>query len=112
MQRNRTTGRRIPRAVLAAAGLVALVLAPPSAAAAPSTADEAQRLVAEAGRQLTALDEQVHQAEITVAAQQQAAAEAARAADHAEATLAQYEPAIRANAQSGYTGTTRSRVAA
>ncbi len=112
MQRNRTTGRRWTGAVVAAAGLVAVVLAPSSAAAAPSTADEAQRLVTEAGQQLTALDEQVHQAELTVAAQQQAAAEADRAADLAEAGLAEYEPAIRAIAQSGYTGTTRSRVAA
>lgn len=112
MQRNRTTGRRWTGAVAAAAGLVALVLAPASAAAAPSTADEAQRLVTEAGRQLTVLDEQVHQAELTVAAQQQAATEADRAADLAEDTLAQWEPAIRAIAQSGYTGTTRSRVAA
>ncbi len=112
MQRNRATGRRWTGAVVAAAGLVAVVLAPSSAAAAPSTADEAQRLVAEAGRQLTVLDEQVHQAELTVAAQQQAAAEADGAADLAEASLARYEPAIRAIAQSGYTGTTRSRVAA
>jgi cell wall-associated NlpC family hydrolase len=112
VQRNRTTGRRWTGAVAAATGLVAIVLAPSSAAAAPSTADEAQRLVAEAGRQLTALDEQVHQAELSVADQQRAAAEADRAADAAEATLAQYEPAIRAIAQSGYTGTTRSRVAA
>ncbi|MGY1672689.1 C40 family peptidase [Geodermatophilus sp. SYSU D00710] len=112
MQRNRTTGRRWTGAVLAATGLVALVLVPGSAAAAPSTAEEAERLVEEAGRQLTTLDEQVHQAELAVTAQQQAAADADRTADEAEATLARYEPAIRAIAQSGYTGTTRSRVAA
>ncbi|MGY1652369.1 C40 family peptidase [Geodermatophilus sp. SYSU D01119] len=112
MQRNRTTGRRWTGAVVAATGLVALVLAPGSASAAPSTADEAAQLVEEAGRQLTAVDEQVHQAELTVAAQQQAAAEADRAAAVAEATLQQYEPAIRAIAQSGYTGNTQSRVAA
>ncbi|MGY1610252.1 MULTISPECIES: C40 family peptidase [unclassified Geodermatophilus] len=112
MQRNRTTGRRWTGAVLAATGLVALVLVPGSAAAAPSTAAEAERLVEEAGRQLTTLDEQVHQAELAVTAQQQAAADADRTADEAEATLARYEPAIRAIAQSGYTGTTRSRVAA
>ncbi len=111
MQRNRTTGRRIPRAVLAAAGLVALVLAPGQASAAPATADEAARLVEEAGHRLTTLDEQVHQAEIAVEAQQRAAADADREADAAEDTLARYEPAIRAIAQSGYTGTTRSRVA-
>jgi cell wall-associated NlpC family hydrolase len=54
----------------------------------------------------------VRQAELAVAAQQQAATDADGAADLAEATLARYEPAIRAIAQSGYTGTTRSRVAA
>ena len=112
MQRNRTTGRRWTGAVVAATALVAVVLAPASASAAPGTADEAARLVEEAGRQLTAVDEQVHQAELTVAAQQQAAAEADRAADAAEATLALYAPTIRAIAQSGYTGSTQSRVAA
>ncbi|SNS03908.1 Cell wall-associated hydrolase, NlpC family [Geodermatophilus saharensis] len=112
MQRNRTTGRRWTGAVLAATGLVALVLVPGSAAAAPSTAEEAAQLVEEAGRRLTALDEQVHQAQLAVEAQQQAATDADRTADDAEATLATYEPAIRAIAQSGYTGTTRSRVAA
>ncbi|GAB3202491.1 hypothetical protein GCM10027261_40790 [Geodermatophilus arenarius] len=116
MQRNRTTGRRWTGAVVAATGLVALVLAPSSASAEPgtppATAAEAAQLVEETGRQLTALDEQVHQAELAVAAQQQAATAADAAADTAEATLAQYAPAIRAIAQSGYTGTTRSRVAA
>jgi peptidoglycan DL-endopeptidase CwlO len=112
VQRNRTTGRRWTGAVVAATGLVAIVLAPATASADPSTAEEAARLVEEAGRQLTAVDEQVHQAELTVTAQQQAAAEADRAAAVAEATLQQYEPAIRAIAQSGYTGNTQSRVAA
>ncbi len=111
MQRNRTTGRRFRSAVLTAAGLVVLVLAPAPASAEPTTADEAARLVEETGRQLTVLDEQVHQAALAVEAQQAAAADADRAADVAETTLAQYEPAIRAIAQSGYTGTTRSRVA-
>ena len=80
MQRNRTTGRRWTGAVVAATGLVALVLGPGQASAAPSTADEAARLVQEAGQQLTALDEQVHQAELTVQAQQQVATDAERAA--------------------------------
>ncbi len=111
MQRNRTTGRRFRSAVLTATALVVLVLAPAPASAEPTTADEAARLVEETGRQLTVLDEQVHQAALAVEAQQAAAADADRAADVAETTLAQYEPAIRAIAQSGYTGTTRSRVA-
>ncbi|MBM7806397.1 cell wall-associated NlpC family hydrolase [Geodermatophilus bullaregiensis] len=112
MQRNRTTGRRWSGAVVAATALLALVLAPATASAAPSTVEEAAQLVEETGRQLTALDEQVHQAELTVQAQQQVAADAERAAEEAESTLAQYEPRIRAIAQSGYTGGTRSRVAA
>jgi cell wall-associated NlpC family hydrolase len=111
VQRNRTTGRRFRSAVLTATALVVLVLAPAPASAEPTTADEAARLVEETGRQLTVLDEQVHQAALAVEAQQAAAADADRAADVAETTLAQYEPAIRAIAQSGYTGTTRSRVA-
>jgi cell wall-associated NlpC family hydrolase len=116
VQRTRTTGHRWSGAVVAATGLLALVLAPAPASAAPSTApstaEEAAQLVEETGRRLTALDEQVHQAELTVQAQQQAATEAERAADEAASTLAQYEPRIRAIAQSGYTGGTRSRMAA
>ncbi|MEX5717908.1 C40 family peptidase [Geodermatophilus maliterrae] len=112
MRRNRTTGHRWAGAVVAATALLALALAPATASAAPSTADEAAQLVEETGRQLTALDEQVHQAELTVQAQQQVAADAERAAEEAESTLARYEPRIRAIAQSGYTGSTQSRVAA
>jgi peptidoglycan DL-endopeptidase CwlO len=114
--RNRTSGRRWSGAVVAAAGLTAVLLAPVPASAAPSdppaTAAEAAELVERTAQQLTALDEQVHQAELAVAAQQQAAADADAAADAAEATLAQYAPAIRAIAQNGYTGSTQSRVAA
>ncbi|PRY41217.1 cell wall-associated NlpC family hydrolase [Geodermatophilus tzadiensis] len=112
MQRNRTTGRRWSGAAVAAAGLLVLVLAPTAASAAPATAEEAAALVEETGRRLTALDEQVHQAELTVQTRQQAAADAERAAVEAEATLARYAPQIRAIAQTGYTGGTRSRVAA
>ncbi|WP_448641521.1 C40 family peptidase [Geodermatophilus sp. URMC 63] len=116
MQRNRTTGRRWSGAVVAATGLLALVLAPAPASAAPTTApataDQAARLVEETGRRLTALDEQVHQAELTVQARQQAATDAERAAAQAETTLTEYGPRIRAIAQTGYTGGTRSRVAA
>ncbi len=112
MRRNRTTGRRWSGAAVAATGLLALVLAPAPASAAPTTAEQAARLVEETGRQLTVLDEQVHRAELTVQAQQQVATDAERAADEAESTLAQYTPRIRAIAQTGYTGGTQSRVAA
>jgi hypothetical protein len=114
--RNRTSGRRWSGAVVAAAGLTAVLLASTPASAAPAdppaTAAEAAELVEQTAQQLTALDEQVHQAELAVAGQQQAAADADTAADAAEATLAQYAPVIRAIAQNGYTGSTQSRVAA
>ncbi|MGY1642113.1 C40 family peptidase [Geodermatophilus sp. SYSU D00703] len=89
-------------------GLVLLVPAP--AGAAPSTTAEAARLVAEAGQQLSEIDEQVHQAEVTVAEQQQAAQDAAARAAKAQAALSAYEPQLRAIAQSA--GTSQSRMAA
>jgi cell wall-associated NlpC family hydrolase len=94
--------------VAAATGL----LAPAPAAAAPGSAAEASDLVRKAAVQLAAVDEQVHEAELTVAAQQQAAAVAAADAATARAAVAAYEPQIRAIAQLGYTGKTQSRVAA
>jgi peptidoglycan DL-endopeptidase CwlO len=113
--RNRTSGRRWTGAVVAAAGLIAVLLAPVPASAAPAdppaTPEAAAELAEQTAQQLTALDEQVHQAELAVAAHQQAAADADATADAAEATLTQYAPAIRAIAQNGYTGSTQSRVA-
>jgi cell wall-associated NlpC family hydrolase len=110
MRRDRTTRRRWLGATLSlpVAGLVLLTTAP--AGAAPSTAAEAARLVAEAGQQLSVLDEQVHQAEVTVAEQQQAAQDAAARAAQAQAALSAYEPQLRAIAQSA--GTSQSRMAA
>ncbi|UOY00706.1 C40 family peptidase [Blastococcus sp. PRF04-17] len=118
--RQMSTGRRNPRrrarAVLtvgsALVAVVAGVLAPAPAGATPGTAAEARKLVEEAAHQLTVIDEQVHEAELIVAAQQQAAATAAQQARDAQAALAEFEPALRAIAQSGYTGKTQSRVAA
>ncbi|HEY4625920.1 MAG TPA: C40 family peptidase [Blastococcus sp.] len=115
MRPQRSITRR-SRAVLAlGAALVATavgVLAPTSAVAAPGSADEAGRLAEETAQQLTVIDEQVHEAELTVRAQQQAAAEAAARAVAAQEALGAYEPLLRAIAQSGYTGNTQSRVAA
>jgi cell wall-associated NlpC family hydrolase len=88
------------------------VLAPAPAGAAPTTAAEARKLIEEAAQQLTVIDEQVHEAELIVTAQQQAAATAAEQAKEAQAALARFEPQLRAIAQSGYTGKTQSRVAA
>jgi cell wall-associated NlpC family hydrolase len=112
----RTTPRRRTRAAVALGIAVLIgvpgVLAPTTAGAAPGTAAEAGALLQETAQRLTVLDEQVHEAELTVAAQQDAAAAAAEQAAAAQAALAVYEPQLRAIAQSGYTGKSQSRVAA
>jgi cell wall-associated NlpC family hydrolase len=112
----RTTPRRRLRAVLVLGtvlvGAMTGVLAPMSAGAAPGSSTQAADLVRKAAEQLTVVDEQVHQAELTVAAQQEAAAGAAAEAAAARDALAAYEPQLRAIAQSGYTGKTQSRFAA
>jgi cell wall-associated NlpC family hydrolase len=116
VQSERTTRRRRPRALLAlGAALVAAatgLLAPSTAGADPGTAAEASAALRETGQQLTVIDEQLREAELTVAAQQQAAAAAAEQAAAAQAALDAYEPQLRAIAQTGYTGKTQSRVAA
>ncbi len=112
MQRNRTTSRRWAGAVLAAAAAVAVVLGPTTATAAPTTADEAADLVAQTGQELTQLDEQVHQAELTVTELQQAAADARVAAEAADAEVARFEPQLVAIVQTGFTSGSTSGVAA
>jgi peptidoglycan DL-endopeptidase CwlO len=116
VQSQRTNTRRHSRAALALGGalIVAVsgLLAPAGATAAPGSAAAARKLVEEAAQQLTVIDEQVHEAELTVAAQQQAAADAAAEAARARDALAVYAPQLRAIAQSGYTGRSQSRVAA
>jgi cell wall-associated NlpC family hydrolase len=116
VQLTRTTPRRRSRAALAlGAVLIAAatgLLSPAAAGATPGSAGEAMELVRQAAEQLTVVDEQVHEAQLTVAAQQEAAAAAAQQAAEAQAALSAYEPQLRAIAQSGYTGTTQSRVAA
>jgi cell wall-associated NlpC family hydrolase len=91
---------------------VAGTLAPSVASAAPDNAADAAKLVEQTGAQLAEIDEQLHQAELTVAQQQTAAQEAAAQAVAAQAEVDKYEPQLRAIAQSGYTGHTQSRVAA
>jgi cell wall-associated NlpC family hydrolase len=112
----RTTTRRRPRAVLALTlALVAILaglLAPSTATADPADAATASRLAQKAAQELTVIDEQVHDAEVTVAAQQATAAAAAEQAAAARAALAVYQPQLRAIAQSGYTGKSQSRMAA
>jgi peptidoglycan DL-endopeptidase CwlO len=116
VQSTRTTARRRTRAVLAlSATLIAAatgLLAPAPAAADPTNAAQARALVEEAAQQLTAIDEQVHEAELIVAAQQATAADAAAQAAVAQEALAVYTPRIRAIAQSAFTAENQSRVAA
>jgi cell wall-associated NlpC family hydrolase len=115
VQSTHMTTRRRSRAVLALGALVAAatgVLAPSPAAADPTTSEQAQTLVREAAQQLTAIDEQLHEAELIVAAQQQAAADAAAQAAVAQQALDVFAPQIEAIAQSGFTGKSQSRVAA
>jgi cell wall-associated NlpC family hydrolase len=116
VQLTRTTPRRRSRAALAlGAVLIAAatgLLSPAAAGATPGSAGEAMELVRQAAEQLTVVDEQVHEAQLTVAAQQEAAAAAAQQAAEAQAALSAYEPQLRASAQSGYTGKTQSRFAA
>jgi cell wall-associated NlpC family hydrolase len=88
------------------------LLAPSPAGATPDNAAEAATLVREAAQELTGINEQIHEAEIAVAAQQAAATAAAEEAAAARAAVAVYEPQLRSIAQSGYTGKTQSRVAA
>jgi peptidoglycan DL-endopeptidase CwlO len=116
VQSTRTTTRRRSRAALAlGAALVAAatgVLAPSPAAADPTTAAQVQTLMRETAQQLTLIDEQLHEAELIVATQQQAADAAAAQAAAAREALAVFAPQIRAIAQTGFTGQTQSRVAA
>ena len=110
---NRSTVRGWSRgAALALTAGVLVVLAPATGSAAPTTTDAARQAVTKAGEQLQARAEQVNQA-TEAAAEQQAAADAA-GADAAEAQIAvdALAPQLRALALSGYTGSTRSRIAA
>jgi cell wall-associated NlpC family hydrolase len=108
----RSTRRRWTRAAALALTAGVVVLTPSTGQAAPTTAEEARQAVTDTGQELSALDEQVHQASAT-AEQQQAAADAAvGVAAQAQAQLDALEPQLRAIAQTGYVGTTRSRLAA
>lgn len=108
-----TTSRRWARgavaltAALAAGGLLA---APANAA--PTTSGQARQQMIAADQQLTVLEEKIQQAEITVAGLQKAAAAAEGTAAAAQRAVDAFEPQLRAIAQSGYTGETRSRMAA
>ena len=113
MHFQRTTTRRRPRAAghgLALAAIFAGLLPPTSVGQCPPPPTRPRS--AREHRELTIVDEQVHEATITVAAQQDAAEAAAVQAAAAQAALSVFEPQLRAIAQSGYTGKSQSRVAA
>ena len=116
MQSTRTTTRCRWRAGFAlTTALVAVgtgVLAPGTAAAEPADAAQAATLVQEAAQQLRVIDEHLHEAELTVQAQQEAATAAAQQAAAAREAMKVYEPQLRAIAQSGFRASNRSRVAA
>jgi peptidoglycan DL-endopeptidase CwlO len=86
-------------------------LAPTAATAAPGTAAEAAELVEQNAQRLTAVNEQVRQAELTVEQQQEQAAAAAAAADEAQVAMTALQPQLSAIAATGFTGR-QSRVAA
>lgn len=117
---NRSTVRGWSRAAalsLTAGAAVALLpavasAAPGTTAAAPDTTAQARQAVVDAGAGLRDLDEQVHQATATAQEQRAEAARAAAAADQAQAAVDALAPQLRAIALAGYTGSTRSRVAA
>ena len=110
--RGTTTRRWLPAAALTLVAGIGLQLVPSTASADPQSPAAAAAAVQQAAQQMTGLDEQIQQAELIVANEQKAAQAAAAHASAAQAALAAYEPELRAIAQTGFTGGSRSRVAA
>ncbi|MGY1638056.1 NlpC/P60 family protein [Geodermatophilus sp. SYSU D00742] len=100
--------RRLGRGlVLGATATLALTLLPGTAAADPQqagTAAQAAQLVAQAGRELEAVTEQVNEAREVLAQQQVAADSARRAAADAQEHLGALDNQIRQVARTAYTG--------
>ena len=110
---HRTTRRTWTRtAALSLSAGVAVVLAPMTASAAPTSPDQARQAVTQTGQQLEAIGEKVNEATDAAAQQQAAAAAAAGAVVTAQAQLDALEPQLRSIAQTGYVGTTRGKLAA
>ncbi len=110
---NLSTARGWSRAAaLATAVGIAVVLAPATATAAPTTPEQARQAVTDAGAKLREIDEQVHQATATAQEQRAAAEAAGQAAAQAQVAVTALEPQLRAVAQAGYSGSSRSRIAA
>jgi cell wall-associated NlpC family hydrolase len=92
---------------------IAVVLTPGTAPAAPTaTTEQARQAVVDAGAQLREIDEQVHEAEATAEQQQAAAAAAGQLAAQAQVAVDALAPQLEAIAYAGYTGSTRSKIAA
>ena len=110
----RSTARGWTRAAaLTVTAGIAVVLTPGLAPAAPpATAEQARKAVVDAGAQLREIDEQVHEAETAAEQQQAAAAAAGSAAAQAQIAVDALAPQLRAIAYAGYTGSTRSKIAA
>jgi cell wall-associated NlpC family hydrolase len=109
----RSTARGWTRAAaLTVTAGIAVVLTPGLAGAAPTTTEQARKAVTDAGAQLREIDEQVHEAEATVEQQQAAAAAAGQAAAQAQVAVDALAPQLRSIAYAGYTGSTRTKIAA
>lgn len=115
MQSVRPSTPRRSRGLFAiAAALVATAgaLTTSVASAAPGDAADVEARMAETAQQLTLIDAQLDEAELTVAAQQEAAVAAAARVAEAQAALDAYQPQLRAVAQARYTSSGQSRLAA
>ncbi|WP_448615145.1 C40 family peptidase [Modestobacter sp. URMC 112] len=110
----RSTARGWTRAAaLAVTAGLAVVLSPGTAPAAPpATPEQARKAVVDAGAELREIDEQVHEAEATADQHRAAAATAGQAAAQAQVAVDALAPQLRAIAYAGYTGSTRSKIAA
>ena len=94
---------RIGRAVLAAAGVIGVLLTAAPAQAAPSTATEAAQLVAARGHDLEVVTEKFNEARATLETQRAAAIAAKATLDQAAAALAAAQQQVRGIARSAWT---------
>jgi len=92
------------RVVLAAAGVVGILLSTVPAQAAPSTSAEAAHLVAARGHDLEVITEQYNAARETLVAQRAAAETAIATSNKATAALAAAQQQVRGIARTAYTG--------
>ena len=118
MTRSTARGWTRAAALTVTAGIVVVLTpgsapaAPAAPAAPPATAEQARQAVLDAGAQLREIDEQVHEAEVAVEEQQAVASSAGQAAAQAQVAVDALAPELEAIAYAGYTGSTRSKIAA